>query len=122
MLKKPIRIVSVAVLSFLFCLTVVGCSANSNIAGTWKTDQSYAITFSPSGDFSEGNSNFHGMILGSEFSFQSYSISGGTLTFRGQVADPVILKKSSSKDCGDGEYYLNGDTLVIEGTTFVRVK
>jgi len=104
-------------------LLLSACSGSSSIVGQWSnTDSKGTITFSTDGSFSEGNYNFHGTVLGQEYSYQSYSLSGGNLTFKGTLADTVILKESSSKDCAYGEYYLNGDTLVIDGVTFDRVK
>lgn len=123
-MKKSISAISPVFLCLLLCLSFAGCSGKSNIVGQWTTEgrDGVVLTFTGSGDFSvDEDYNFDGTV-GSEFPFQSYSLSDGTLTFNGTFAGPVILQKSSSKDCGDGEYYLKGDTLVISGVVYSRVK
>jgi len=122
-MKKSIAPIPLIVLSLIFCLLVTGCSgkSGSSIVGQWAKDSNNnaVLIFAENGDF---NSNF-GIDLGLDDEAVSYSISSdGMLEFRDAYGYNSFLNKSSSKDCKLSDYYLNGNTLIIDGETFTRVQ
>ena len=96
------------------------CSAKDSIVGEWaiKGETAVTITFYEDGEYDGPN------ITGSSLGPSAYSVmSDGTLKMFSALGDTRgTFKKTNSKEPENSEYYLNGNTLIINGKEYQRIK
>ena len=115
-MKKSLKFLSVGLFLILIVSSLAGCSSSkSAILGRWESvDSREYLEFFEDGDC-EGS-------IDDYFDPRQWSItSDGTLklTDNNTLGDGtkgyLRLKKSSSKELNENEYYLSGNTLIING-------
>ena len=116
--RTVLSVILVGVLLFL----LTACSGgSSSIVGDWtKEGKSTAyISFYEDGSYSGPD-----YLAGSEYTVQSYSIlSDGTIILKQFGGGAKALKRVSSTEPDSySEYYMSGDTLIIGGGKYVRLK
>ena len=124
-MKKSTKVFLGSLASILIFLLLAGCSAEKNsatsIVGNWaeKGSTDVSIWFYEDGEFDGPYSLSRSQISASKFSVMS----DGTLKLQSFFGETLTtFEKVNSKEPKSGEYYLKGDTLIIENIEYVKVK
>jgi len=124
-MKKSTKFLLASLVSILFLLLLTGCSSGKNsatsIVGNWaeKGSTNVSVRFYEDGEFDGPYS-----LSASQVSASKYSVmSDGTLKLQSFFGETLMtFEKVNSKEPNSREYYLKGDTLIIDGTEYVKVK
>ena len=120
-MKKSLGLLAIVLLLGTICFSFVGCSGRSSIVGNWalKGESEATVHFYENGDLDVPYS-----MSGSQMAAEKYEVmSDGTMFLKSAIGDTLrTLTKVNTKNCEGDEYYLSGNTLILDGDEYQRVK